>query len=98
MSSDYYYTFYLVISFKKIDYVGHCSMIGAKTGKVVGYNVRSKFCKTCDKLAKKGRTPKKHDCRMNWCGSAKAMEQDMAVEMMKTCKEKRSRGEDNHCR
>lgn len=73
-------------------------MIGAKTGKVVGYNVRSKFCKTCDKLAKKGRTPKKHDCRMNWCGSAKAMEQDMAVEMMKTCTEKRSRGEDNHCR
>lgn len=67
---------------------GHCSMIGAKTGKVVGYNVRSKFCKTCDNSAKKGKTPNKHDCRMNWSGSAKAMEQDMVVEMMKTCKEK----------
>lgn len=63
-------------------------MIGAKTGKVVGYNVRSKFCKTCDNSVKKGKTPNKHDCRMNWSGSAKAMEQDMVVEMMKTCKEK----------
>lgn len=63
-------------------------MIGAKTVKVVGYNVHSKFCKTCDNSAKKGKTPKKHDCRMNWSGSAKAMEQDMVVEMMKTYKEK----------
>lgn len=31
------YTFYLVnLILKKIDYVGHCSMLGAKTGKVVG--------------------------------------------------------------
>ncbi|XP_062596748.1 uncharacterized protein LOC134258226 [Saccostrea cucullata] len=66
---------------------GHCSMIGAQTGKVIGCSVRSKYCKTCDEAARKGKTPKKHDCRMNWTGSAKGMEQDMVVELMGTCKE-----------
>lgn len=63
-------------------------MIGVKIGKVVGYNVRSKFCKICDNSVKKGKILNKYDCRMNWSGSVKVMEQDMVVEMMKICKEK----------
>ena len=62
-------------------------MIGAQTGKLIGYSVRSKFCKTCDESTRKGKTPKKHDCRMNWSGSAKAMEQEMVIEIMRKCKD-----------
>ena len=60
-------------------------MIGAQTGKSIGYSVRSKFCNTCDESTRTGKTPKKHDCRMNWSGSAKAMEQDMMIEIMRKC-------------
>ncbi|KAK3099978.1 hypothetical protein FSP39_012810 [Pinctada imbricata] len=67
---------------------GHCSMIGANTGKVLSYSVRSKYCKVCDIASTKGVKPKQHDCRMNWTGSSKAMEQDMVIEMMKSCAEK----------
>lgn len=49
-------------------------MIGVKIGKVVGYNVRSKFCKICDNLVKKGKILNKYDCWMNWSGSVKVME------------------------
>ncbi|XP_069122588.1 uncharacterized protein [Argopecten irradians] len=63
---------------------GHCSMIGNETGKVVGYSVRSKFCKTCDEATRLQRKPAVHDCRMNWTGSSKAMERDMVVEMLKS--------------
>ncbi|XP_062575241.1 uncharacterized protein LOC134237162 [Saccostrea cucullata] len=41
---------------------GHALMIGSKTGKVVGYSVMSKTCRTCD--SNKRRTCEKdHDCR-----------------------------------
>ena len=36
-------------------------------------------------LAKKNR--KKHDCRVNWGGSSKGMEADLAVEMLNTVKD-----------
>ncbi|VDI23020.1 Hypothetical predicted protein [Mytilus galloprovincialis] len=65
---------------------GHCSMIGAETGKIIGYSVRSKFCKTCDEANRKGIKAKLHDCRLNWDGSSKAMEQDMVVEMVQNIK------------
>lgn len=61
---------------------GHCSMIGAQTGKVVGYSVRSKFCKMCDVSSKQGQVSKSHDCRCNWDGSSKSMESDMVIEMV----------------
>ena len=64
-------------------------MIGAETGKVIGYSVRSKFCKTCDNIYRK--FPKVHDCRCYWDGSSKAMESDMVIEMVKKhCEEGRS--------
>ena len=43
-------------------------MIGARTGKVVGYSVRSKMCRICDSSEKKKTLPPPHDCRKNWNG------------------------------
>lgn len=63
-------------------------MIGTETGKVLGFSVRSKFCKMCDLATRKGVEPKLHDCRMNWDSSSKAMEQDMVVEMVESIKSK----------
>ena len=57
-------------------------MVGAETGKIVGYSVRSKFCKACDNAKQRDQTPKPHDCRMNWEGSSKEMESDMVIEMV----------------
>ncbi|XP_077991796.1 uncharacterized protein LOC144446003 [Glandiceps talaboti] len=64
---------------------GHCTMIGSKTGKVIAYDVRSKKCKKCEVAKKRNIEAKPHDCRRNWSGSAKAMESDMVVEMVKAC-------------
>ena len=68
--------------------VGHCSMIWKETGKIVGYGARSKFCKTCDNASRQNKPPPDHDCRKNWTGSAKAMEQDIVIDMLQTCKKK----------
>ena len=68
--------------------VGHASFIGAKTKKLIGYEVRCKKCAICDTAGRLNIDVKVHDCRKNWNGSAKAMEPDMAVSMLKRFKEK----------
>ena len=67
---------------------GHASFIGAKTGKLIGYEVRCKKCAICDAAARLNIEVRQHDCRKNWSGSAKAMEPDLAVSMLKTFKDK----------
>ncbi|XP_067664302.1 uncharacterized protein [Haliotis asinina] len=66
---------------------GHCSMIGNKTGKVLGYSIRSKSCRMCYEAFKANRTPTEHDCKKNWDGSSKGMEPDMVSEMVVKAKE-----------
>ncbi|XP_062619911.1 uncharacterized protein LOC134281467 [Saccostrea cucullata] len=61
---------------------GAASLIGKKTGKIVGFSSRSKRCRICMHAKKLNKTPKSHKCRKNWMGSAKAMEPDMIVEML----------------
>jgi len=39
-------------------------------------------------VAKRGIQPKKHNCKKNWTGSAKAMEPDMLVQMVMDVKNK----------
>lgn len=68
--------------------IGHCSMIGAETGKVLNYAVRSKSCRVCKKAENSNSTPVAHDCRRNFDGSAKSMESDMVVSMVKDLNEK----------
>lgn len=65
---------------------GAASLIGLKTGKVVGFSSRFKRCRKCMVARKSNRTPIKHKCRKNWVGSAKAMEPDMIVEMLQHAK------------
>ncbi|CAG2194346.1 unnamed protein product [Mytilus edulis] len=68
---------------------GHCSMIGSKTGKVINYKWRSKACRICQRAETSGNIPRVHKCNKNFTGSAKAMEPDMVVDMVK---ESRSKG------
>ncbi|XP_062585262.1 uncharacterized protein LOC134246936 [Saccostrea cucullata] len=66
---------------------GHSVLIGDKTGKVLQYDVRCRKCRICYNAEKKGTTPAEHDCRKNWDGSAKSMEPDMIVGMIKGMKD-----------
>lgn len=60
---------------------GYCALIGLKSGKVLDYCTRNRKCRICDTGARSG-VIKKHDCRLNFSGSAKAMEADGAVELV----------------
>ena len=62
---------------------GFTSAIGKKTRKVVHFSSRMKQCRICWKASQENKIPRKHSCRVNWHGSAKAMEPDMFVEMIK---------------
>jgi hypothetical protein len=57
-------------------------MIGHNTGKIVGYGLRCKSCRICSWAKTKGQTPREHDCVVNFTGSSKAMEPDMACEIV----------------
>ncbi|XP_071168369.1 uncharacterized protein [Mytilus edulis] len=62
---------------------GHCSMIGSKSRKIIGYKWRSKTCRICEVASRKGKIPKLHQCRKNFGGSAKAMEPDMVIDLVR---------------
>ncbi|XP_061175979.1 uncharacterized protein LOC133184928 [Saccostrea echinata] len=61
---------------------GHASLVGEKTKKIVSFSSKSKKCRICSAASGKGVPPRKHNCRRNWHGSAKAMEPAMACEML----------------
>nr|XP_022290026.1 uncharacterized protein LOC111101728 [Crassostrea virginica] len=67
---------------------GHCSMIGTQTGKVLDCEVRIKSCRICEHAKREKNQPKDHNCRQNWQGSSKSMEQDMVISMVKKKLEK----------
>ncbi|XP_069116956.1 uncharacterized protein [Argopecten irradians] len=58
-------------------------MIGAKTGKIIGLQIRSKNCRICSKAKERCIPARVHSCRKNWSGSSKAMEGDMIVQITK---------------
>lgn len=60
-------------------------MIGARSGKVIGYATRTKRCAVCEASQRLNKLPRDHDCRVNWSGSAKAMEPDVGAELVKSC-------------
>ena len=59
------------------------TIIGEKTGKICGYQVKSKHCRVCDSAKANGRETPAHDCSCNFEGSAKAMEPAAAVDIAK---------------
>jgi len=67
---------------------GHGALIGNNSKKCLDFSVRTKVCDICDNAQRLGVLPRKHDCFKNWSGSSKAMEPDMAVDMIKNIQSK----------
>jgi hypothetical protein len=55
--------------------------MGLATGNVLAYATKCKSCRVCDHAKKKGKQPRRHDCRKNHVGSSKAMEPAVACEL-----------------
>lgn len=53
----------------------YSTIIGFLSGKILDYNTRNRKCKKCEL----GHDKTKHDCRLNFQGSAKAMEADAGI-------------------
>jgi hypothetical protein len=58
---------------------GYATIIGFFTKKILDYATRNRKCTMCDK----GHSKEDHDCRLNFQGSAKAMEADTGVQLIK---------------
>lgn len=69
-------------------YTGHGTLIGQRTGKVLGYAVKSKTCRICYHARARGKMPRVHNCKKNWTGSSKGMEPAMAVDILRQVKTK----------
>ncbi|CAC5366348.1 unnamed protein product [Mytilus coruscus] len=67
--------------------IGHASMIGSITGKVMDFSLRSRICKVCAYHQQRKETVPAHACSKTWYGSSKGMEPDMAVEMTHNLKD-----------
>ena len=64
----------------------HGSLIGKETGKIISVGTRIMACRVC--ATRSGDLSKsKHNCRINWAGSSKAMEANLAVEMLNDTKQ-----------
>ena len=59
----------------------HGVLIGTESEKILSYGTPISNCKQCKVNKVTGRV-KEHDCRMNWGGSSKAMEGDLAVDLL----------------
>jgi hypothetical protein len=59
-------------------FLGHGAIMGFHTRKVLDFTTRCKICRQCEA----GNSKDSHGCRLNFTGSAKAMEPDMAVELV----------------
>lgn len=57
---------------------GYGAIIGLLSGKVLEFSTRNRVCNKCKKV----HHPSTHDCRKNYVGSAKAMEGDVAAELV----------------
>lgn len=66
---------------KEAQDVGHAFCLKKKH--VVAYMIRSKDCRTCAAAMKKGQTPTKHNCRINWSNGRKVMEANLRAKLMK---------------
>ena len=61
---------------------GTAALIGFFTKKVISYVTLNRKCKMCDLASSRECPVKEHDCRLNFAGSAKAMEPKAAVELI----------------
>lgn len=62
---------------------GAAAIIGLRTGKVIFYGVKNKFCHICSRAEIKNIQPKEHQCYKNFSGPSTAMESSIIVEGFK---------------
>ncbi|CAG2240138.1 unnamed protein product [Mytilus edulis] len=62
---------------------GVATLIGKNTKKILHHAQRVSSCRICQSAKKKGDFARVHECKQNWSGSAKAMEEDMVAQMVK---------------
>ncbi|XP_060558844.1 uncharacterized protein LOC132719116 [Ruditapes philippinarum] len=65
----------------KDEITGWGHVVGIRAKKCLNFSTRIKNCATCSFYERTGRKKRQHDCRKNWCKSAKAMEPDIAVQL-----------------
>lgn len=61
------------------------TLIGNNTGKICAFGVRQSDCRICNRVVdgnKDNILP--HNCTKNWSGSAKAMEPDVGIHLIKS--------------
>ena len=63
------------------------TMVGQETGKIVDYGIRSKDCRICTIWTRRNEIPPEHECFKNFSGSSRAMEADVAGEIVKRLEE-----------
>lgn len=61
---------------------GCAAIIGARTGKVLFFEIRNKYCLVCARASNQGQEVKKHRCKKNWDSRqpSTAMESDIILE------------------
>ncbi|CAC5420363.1 unnamed protein product [Mytilus coruscus] len=59
-----------------------CKSNWVNTGKVVEFDVRTRNCSICQYHIGKNEPKPLHECNVNWTGSSKGMEPDMACSMI----------------
>ena len=62
---------------------GAGTIIGRRTGEILYYGVRNKYCYTCDRAEKQKVPIKEHKCFKNYTGPSTGMESDIIVEGFK---------------
>ena len=67
---------------------GHSSVICEKARKIVDYEIKIKSCRVCDIAVRNDAPPRQHNCRKNYDGSSKSMEQESAVASLTRLREK----------
>lgn len=72
---------------------GYGAVIGFLSGRILDNRTRNRMCQIC-KMSKPGQAPKEHDCRLNFQGSAMAMEANAGNDMINNSTIMRAAGVD----
>lgn len=70
---------------------GCAVLVGLRTGKIVYYGVRNKYCHICKIAESKSTEPGPHECNKNYDGPSSGMESDIIVEGFKFCEQYKAR-------
>lgn len=73
---------------KAFNSLSGCSvLIGMRTGKVIYFGTRNKYCHKCKIVESKNTPVNEHDCNINYKGPSSGMESDIILEGFKFCEQ-----------